>query len=126
LLGSNADFYLARFADCRHSEICQIIDELGTAREIASNGNFDVGERVVERDEPVSKQIDTKKVRVRDNLCPDRGLQLERTGGLAPGVTKIGLVLKTDDREHGKEISEFGKGQGRPFIFAKSLISTGM
>jgi hypothetical protein len=86
LLGNYPDLHIPGFADCGNSKIGQIVNELGAAAKIAADRNFDVSKRVAKSYKPISEQIDTEKVRIREDFGPYRVLKFKRTGypGLAP------------------------------------------
>ena len=62
-----------------------IINELGASAKIAADRNFDISKRVAKSYKPISQQIDTEKVRIRENFGPYRALEFKRTG--YPGLT---------------------------------------
>jgi len=86
LLGSYPDLHILGFADRRNSKICQIVNELGASAKIPADRNFDVSKGVAKSYEPISQQIDTEKMRIREDFGPYRVLKFKRTGypGLAP------------------------------------------
>jgi hypothetical protein len=83
----------------RDPEVCQVIDELVAPRKIFAQGNFYIRERVPERDQAISQQIDAQEMGVGENLCSGGSLELKGAGnsGLASGMAQVRLVFESRD-----------------------------
>ena len=44
----------------RDAEVCQVIDELVASGKVSAEGNFDIGERIPERDQAISEHVDAE------------------------------------------------------------------
>ena len=74
---------------------------------ISAEGNFDIGERIPERDQAISEHVDAEKIRVRKNFCSRGSLELKGAGdsGLTSGMAQVRLIFESRDGqrgEHGK------------------------
>jgi hypothetical protein len=109
--GDDPDLDQSRVSDQRDPEVCHVVDELTASRKISAERDFDIGERIPEGDQTISKDVDAKEIRVGDNFRPSGSFELKGAGysGLTSGMAQIRLIFQSWDcqrSEHAKEATE--------------------
>ena len=96
----------------RDPEVCQVIDELVAPRKVSAQGDFYIRERVPERNQAISQQIDAQEMGVGENLCSGWSMELKGAGdsGLTSGMAQVRLIFESRDwqrAEHNREPTNY-------------------
>jgi hypothetical protein len=99
-------------ANERDPEVCEVIDELVSPWKIPTQANFYICERVPERDQAISQQIDAQEMGVGENLRSGWSLKLKRAGdsSLASRMAQVRLLFESRDwyrAEHNRKPTNY-------------------
>ena len=71
---------------------------------ISAEGNFDIRERIPERDQAISEHVDAEQIRIGEDFCSGGSFELKGAGDsdLASGMAQVRLIFESRDWQRGE------------------------